>query len=46
MQEPSRCEYTAELATPAACSAGELVALRQQLAARQALLNSPPHDEL
>ncbi len=34
--EPSRCEYTARLATPAACSAAAVDALRAEVAARRA----------
>lgn len=48
VEEPSRCEYHAQLATPAACSAEALQALKERLAAKQALLDAPPagRDEL
>lgn len=36
--EPSRCEYTAELETPAVCSEEVLAALQAELAARERLL--------
>lgn len=38
VEEPSRCEYTAELETPAACTQQGLDALRAELAARERLL--------
>jgi protein kinase C substrate 80K-H len=50
--EPSRCEYTAEMTTPAACSEDRVKALRAAIAERQALLdgssstNSNVKDEL
>lgn len=37
--EPSRCEYTAEMTTPAACSEDRVKALRAAIAERQALLD-------
>lgn len=37
--EPSRCEYTAELETPAACTAAAAEALRSEVQARQRFLN-------
>jgi protein kinase C substrate 80K-H len=37
--EPLRCEYTAEMTTPAACSADRVLELRSAIAAKQALLN-------
>lgn len=48
VEEPSRCEYHAELATPAACSAEALQALREELAARERAMKegSTGHDEL
>lgn len=33
VQEPSRCEYVAELSTPAACTSGTVEALQAKLAA-------------
>lgn len=33
VEEPSRCEYTATLATPAACTPSEAQAVQDQLAA-------------
>lgn len=44
--EPSRCEYTAEMTTPAACSSELVASLRQALDSKRALLNSMPKDEL
>lgn len=38
MEEPSRCEYTAELETPAVCTQQALDALQAELAARERLL--------
>eukprot|EP00887_Chlorella_sp_A99_P006740 scaffold3.g6740.t1 len=46
VQEPSRCEYTAELVTPAACSEAQLAALRRDLSEKEALLEAALHDEL
>lgn len=50
VEEPSRCEYHAELATPAACAAEALAALWARLAAKKALLEAPAgqqgHEEL
>lgn len=37
--EPSRCEYTAEMTTPAACSEDRVMELRAAIAAKQALLD-------
>ena len=37
--EPSRCEYTAEMTTPAACSEERVVELREAIAAKKALLD-------
>lgn len=37
--EPSRCEYTAEMTTPAACSEERVVELRAAIAAKKALLD-------
>ena len=34
--EPSRCEYSAEMTTPAACSEAQVAVLRSSLAAKQA----------
>lgn len=34
VEEPSRCEYTATLATPAACTPSEAQAVQDQLAAQ------------
>lgn len=36
--EPSRCEYTSEMTTPAACSQQEVAALQAQLEAKLALM--------
>jgi hypothetical protein len=51
--EPSRCEYTAELETPAACTPATAEALRAELAARQRVMEggeeeagAGPRDEL
>lgn len=47
--EPSRCEYTAEMTTPAVCNKDSLMDLRAAIAAKQALLdiaNSGVKDEL
>ncbi len=48
--EPSRCEYTAEMTTPAACSEERVKELRAAIAAKQALLDGAnsdaPRDEL
>jgi hypothetical protein len=53
VEEPSRCEYTAELETPAACTAAAAEALRLEVQARQRLLEGEdeaapavPRDEL
>lgn len=35
VEEPSRCEYTAQLSTPAACQEAQVAALQAELAARQ-----------
>ncbi|KAG7670254.1 hypothetical protein KSW81_008387 [Nannochloris sp. 'desiccata'] len=37
--EPSRCEYTAEMTTPAACSGDRVTELRAAITAKQALLD-------
>ena len=34
VEQPSRCEYTATLATPAACTPSEAQAVQDQLAAQ------------
>ena len=56
VEEPSRCEYTARLRTPAACTHEHAAELRAELARRVALLEGgagagdaeggPPKDEL
>ncbi|KAL4859027.1 Glucosidase 2 subunit beta [Chlorella vulgaris] len=43
--EPSRCEYTAELETPAACTAAAAEALRSEVQARQRFLNGEDEAE-
>lgn len=47
--EPSRCEYTAELATPVACSGAHLAQLKKQLAEQRRLQGAgdgAAHEEL
>ncbi|KAL4424330.1 hypothetical protein ABPG75_001631 [Micractinium tetrahymenae] len=45
VEEPSRCEYTAELETPAACTQEALDALQAELAARERLLMGGDEEE-
>lgn len=45
VEEPSRCEYTAELETPAACTSDALEALQAELAARERLLFGTGEEE-
>jgi protein kinase C substrate 80K-H len=44
--EPSRCEYTAEMTTPAACSSELVTSLRRALDSKRTLLETMPKDEL
>jgi protein kinase C substrate 80K-H len=44
--EPSRCEYSAEMTTPAACSEREVAALEAELRARTQALELGGKDEL
>lgn len=49
VEEPSRCEYTAQMDTPAACSEEAVAELARQLAAKEAAIKAAgdtPHDEL
>jgi protein kinase C substrate 80K-H len=45
VDEPSRCEYTAELTTPVACVADRVPELKAQIEAKKKMLEAV-HDEL